>query len=173
MPLRARAGFGHFELFWILLAVILATVSIRFAGWVLGVDIGWIVCVLFGLIAPVALMMIVGVVVSARQSSLDHATGEQRSTSNGDPGAVAPFKDAPSGQAAQCVRILQDEEGKRRVRIFLRDTGTFYFQEENFRDHPLEQCWVPASGGTVGFYDSEQTALREAKASIDWLLLRF
>lgn len=173
MRLKAQAGFGHFELFWILLAVTLATVSIRFAGWILGVDIGWTVCILFGLIAPVGLMMIIGVVVSLRHSPLDNATDEQPSTSNGDYAAVAPFKDAPSGQAAQCVQIVQDEEGKRRVRIFLRDTGTFYFQEENLSDHPLEQCWVPVSGGTVGFYESEQTALREAKASIDWLLLRF
>ena len=136
--MKAQAGFGHFELFWILLAVTLATVSIRFAGWILGVDIGWTVCILFGLIAPVGLMMIIGVVVSLRHSPLDNATDEQPSTSNGDYAAVAPFKDAPSGQAAQCVQIVQDEEGKRRVRIFLRDTGTFYFQEENFSDHPLE-----------------------------------
>ena len=29
--------------------------------------------------------------------------------------------------------------------------------------------WIPVTSGAVGFYDSEQTALREATAEIDWL----
>ena len=37
-------------------------------------------------------------------------------------------------------------------------------------EHPLEQCWIPSAGGFVGVYDSEETALREAKARVDWLM---
>ena len=67
------------------------------------------------------------------------------------------------------LRLLHDGEAKRRLRIFLRHTGSFYFQEEYFSEHPLEECWIPVAGGGVGFYDSEQTALREATAELDWL----
>ena len=78
--------------------------------------------------------------------------------------------DTPRRVADQCVRIVQDVGGKQRVRIFLRANGTFYFQEEYFSEHPSEQCWIPVSSQSVGFYDREATALREAKASIDWLI---
>ena len=72
-------------------------------------------------------------------------------------------------KADPCVRVVHDGEEKRRLRIFLHTTGSFYFQEDYFSEHPLEEGWIPVAGGAVGFYDSEQTALREAKANVDWL----
>ena len=76
---------------------------------------------------------------------------------------------SPGAEPDSCVRVLQDSEGKRRVRIFRCNTGTYYFEDEYFSEHPLERCWIPIRGGAVGFYDSEQTALRKVKANVDWL----
>ena len=65
-PLKSQKGFGHFELFWVLLAIISTTFGIRFGGWILGVDIGWAVCIFLGLISLVALVVVIGVIDSKR-----------------------------------------------------------------------------------------------------------
>ncbi len=166
---KARGGFGSFELLWALLVVILSGAAVRLGAWLLGVEIGWGTCLLIGVIAPTCLLMVIGVGLSMRENAQEPAEAEDRSTSQASQDATASSPRVEGAAADQCVRLLQDEEAKRRLRIFLRHTGSFYFTEEYFSEHPLEECWIPVAGGAVGIYDSEQTALREATAEIDWL----
>ncbi len=100
---------------------------------------------------------------------VEPAEAEARSTSHASQDATASSPCGEGAAADPCVRLLHDGEAKRRLRIFLRPTGSFYFREEYFSERPLEECWIPVAGGGVGFYDSEQTALREATAELDWL----
>jgi hypothetical protein len=106
--------------------------------------------------------------VSVWETPRSEAKVETESTRH-DATSPSPSRSGPGEEADPCVHVLKDAEGKRRVRIFRRHTGTYYFEDEYFSEHPMERCWIPIRGGTVGFYDSEQTALREAKANIDWL----
>ncbi len=161
-------GFGHFELLWLLLVVFLFTVAFRIGGWFFGSEIGWGACVLLGIATPLVIMTVMGGVVSASGIPGSEVKIETESTSH-DATTASASRSAPSEDADRCVRVLQDAEGKLRVRILRRKTGTYYLEEEYFSEHPLERGWIQIRRGAVGFYDSEQTAIREAKANIDWL----
>lgn len=67
------------------------------------------------------------------------------------------------------VQEIYDEDEERRVVIFRRGDGTFFYEEEYFSKHEHEMCWIPKKKQTIGFYDSRETALREAIANTDWL----
>ena len=163
-------GFGNFELLWVLLVTFLFTVAFRIGGWVFGSEVGWGASILLGIVTPLVLMMVMGVVVSVWETPRSQAKVETEPTRHdATRSSHSTSRSAPREEADPCVRVLQDAEGKRRVRIFRRHTGTYYFEDEYFGEHPMERCWIPIRGGAVGFYDSEQTALREAKANIDWL----
>ena len=173
---KARRGFGSFELLWALLLVFLSGAAVRLGGWLLGIEISWGTCLLIGVMAPMVVLMLIGVVLSMRESAEEPTESMRESAEEPARSTIHVSQDAsrssPLGEGAtadECVRLLQDKEAKRRLRIFLRHSGSFYFTEEYFSEHPLEKCWIPVAGGAVGFYDSEQTALREATAEIDWL----
>ena len=163
-------GFGNFELLWVLLVTFLFTVAFRIGGWVFGSEVGWGASILLGIVTPFVLMMVMGVAVSVWGTPRSEAKVETESTRHdATTPSSSPSRSAPGEDADPCVHVLQDADGKRRVRIFRRSTGTYYFEDEYFSDHPPERCWIPIRRASVGFYDSEQTALREAKASADWL----
>ena len=178
MPLSARTrfkqkhaaassprGFGSFELLWVLLVISLCASAFRFGGWLFGLEIGWGASVILGIVTPLVLMMVMGVVVSVfgSEAEVEPESPRPKPTTPSTPSSPPP-KDADP-----CVQVLQDAEGKRRVRILRRKSGTYYFEEQYFSEH-LEPAWIPNQHGAVGFYDTEQTAIREAKASLDWLI---
>jgi hypothetical protein len=67
------------------------------------------------------------------------------------------------------VKEIYDDAGKRRVVIFRREAGSFYYQLEHFSEHPLEMCWIPGRQLPIGIYESEERAETEARANVDWL----
>jgi hypothetical protein len=67
------------------------------------------------------------------------------------------------------IKILYDDEGKRRVIIYQRAKGTFGFEKEYFSDDEFEHCWMPCGGG-FSFCDTFETALREARGRVNWLI---
>ncbi len=61
-------------------------------------------------------------------------------------------------------------EGKeRRVNIYQRQDGTFYFQEECFSRREFEHCWIPVRQSVASFFDIQETAVKEASGRIEWL----
>ena len=60
------------------------------------------------------------------------------------------------------VHEIYDHDEERRVVIFRRGDGTFFYQEEYFSRHEYEMCWVPKKQQAIGFYDCQETALQEA-----------
>lgn len=70
--------------------------------------------------------------------------------------------------------MIYSKDRKRRVIIFQRSIGsfgekTFGFEEQYFSDEPLEQCWCPLSQVPLSFCETEQIAVREARARVVWL----
>jgi hypothetical protein len=69
----------------------------------------------------------------------------------------------------QPIREIMDETGKRKVIIYRRSTGTYCFEEWRFSQDELEMCWIPLRSHVIGFYDTAETALREASGRVSWL----
>lgn len=67
------------------------------------------------------------------------------------------------------VKEIYDEAGKRRVAVFRREGGSFYYRLEHFSEHPLEMCWISNRQLPVGVYESAERAELEALANVDWL----
>jgi hypothetical protein len=67
------------------------------------------------------------------------------------------------------VEEIYDDAGKRRVVIFRRESGSFYYVLEHFSVHPLEMCWIPNRQLPIGIYESKERAENEARANVDWL----
>ena len=67
------------------------------------------------------------------------------------------------------VKEIYDDAHLRRVAIFHRESGTFYYQLEHFSGHPFEMCWIPNRQLPIGIYESEEKAENEARANVDWL----
>ena len=67
------------------------------------------------------------------------------------------------------VKEIYDDTRMRRVTIFRREAGSFYYQLEHFSEHPLELCWIPNRQLPIGVYESEGKAEHEARANVDWL----
>ncbi len=170
VPAKAKAGFAHFELLRILSLFFLFVLVVRFGGWIVGTEVSWVASMAIGVVAPTGLLVVIGIAASVRRSGKNNGRAADGSTPDGNLETTAPLPSAAQGEADRCVALLHDEEAKRRLRIFVRDAGTFYCQEEYFSEHSLEQCWIPIGTRTVGIYDSEETALREARACIDWLI---
>ena len=70
----------------------------------------------------------------------------------------------------EAVQEIYDQDKERRIVIFQRDDGTFFYEEEYFSRDEYEMCWIPKRQQRIGFYDSQETALREAIANTDWLI---
>ena len=70
------------------------------------------------------------------------------------------------------VKVIGDGSGWHEVRIVQNGNGTFGFEEWRLFDEPLVgPQWAPVGRGR-SFADSAETAEREARASIDWLVGR-
>lgn len=67
------------------------------------------------------------------------------------------------------VKEIYDETSLRRVAIFRRELGTFYYQLEHFSGHRSEMCWIPNRQLPIGIYDTVERAEDEARANVDWL----
>jgi hypothetical protein len=72
----------------------------------------------------------------------------------------------------QRVREIYSRDGQRRVVICRRGSGTFYYAEERYHHEPyVGDGWWPERGDAdVGVYESVETAAREARANIHWLI---
>ncbi len=64
---------------------------------------------------------------------------------------------------------IYDDNRKRRIVIFRRDDGHWSFVEEYFSEREFEMCWIPVRG-SISICDTRETALREARISVDWLI---
>lgn len=67
------------------------------------------------------------------------------------------------------VQEIYSQDKKHRVVILERADGTFFYEEEHFSKQETELCWIPKKRQTIGFYETYETALREAIANIGWL----
>ena len=148
---------------WILLGLLLSTIAIRFGGWIVGIQLSWATSVLIAGLALLGLLIIIGVVTSIGERAQDETEAQERPT------IPVSRENMSKSRRDECVRVFYDEQRKRRVRILVRDTGTFYFQEEYVREEASERFWIPVGERAIGFYDSEETAIREARANVDWL----
>jgi hypothetical protein len=76
--------------------------------------------------------------------------------------------------SGEVVKTIQDPTGRREVRIVRNSDGSFGFEEWRLSAYHSAirgrgEFWEPISkGGT--FADSAETAEREARASVDWLI---
>lgn len=70
----------------------------------------------------------------------------------------------------ELVAEIYSRNQKHRVMIFRRESGTYYYTPEYFSQDNYEMCWVPARQNTIGFYESQEIAKREASGNVDWLV---
>ncbi len=69
----------------------------------------------------------------------------------------------------QIVEEIYSADRTRRIVIFRRDSGTFYYQNEHFSTAEYENCWIPSRQALIGYYESQVTAAQEARGNVDWL----
>jgi hypothetical protein len=69
----------------------------------------------------------------------------------------------------EVLETLYSPDAHERVHIVRRSNGSFGFEEEYFSAHPLEMCWCARRQYPLCVCDAPETALREARARIDWL----
>ena len=62
---------------------------------------------------------------------------------------------------------LQNEVADRCVDIFMRDNGTFGFEEYR-RDHEDESEWFSLHRFSHLVFDTEERALAEARSTVEW-----
>lgn len=65
------------------------------------------------------------------------------------------------------VKDIYDESRKRRVAIFRRPSGSYFYEVEYFSEHPSELCRVPTRQRIIGFYESQDRAESEARANLE------
>lgn len=70
----------------------------------------------------------------------------------------------------EALRTLYSPDGRERVHIVRRSNGSFGFEEEYFSDHPSEMCWCSRTQLPLCICDSAETALREARSRVLWLV---
>jgi hypothetical protein len=71
----------------------------------------------------------------------------------------------------QIIQTIYSKDGKKRVHIVRRANGFYGFDEEYFSEDLYEMCWIPlTSRRPFSICDSAETALREAKGRIVWLM---
>jgi hypothetical protein len=69
----------------------------------------------------------------------------------------------------EVLETIYGPDGTRRVHIVRRKNGTFGHEEEYFSTDEYEMCWIPLSRH-LSVFDSAETALREARSRMGWLL---
>ena len=67
------------------------------------------------------------------------------------------------------VKEIVAPDGKRKVRIFRRDNGSFGFESLRFSEEPREMSWIPHGRFFECFALSAKLAEREARGRVDWL----
>jgi len=82
---------------------------------------------------------------------------------------ASPNEEDPAKRMRSIVKELISPDGKRKVRIFRRENGSFGFEALRFSDEPLEVCWIPDGRFSECFVGDEQTAESEARGRILWL----
>ena len=65
------------------------------------------------------------------------------------------------------VETIYDASGKWRVTILIREDGAYTLHWEKFSDDPYENCWIGDMRRNVSFFDTLETARREARARLD------
>jgi hypothetical protein len=76
--------------------------------------------------------------------------------------------------SAEVVKTIQDPTGTREVRIVRNSDGSFGFEEWRLSAYPSAivgrgEFWEPISKSRI-FAESRETAEREARAGVDWLI---
>ena len=76
--------------------------------------------------------------------------------------------------SAKVVKTIHDTSGRREVRIVRDEDGSFGFEEWKFTAYPEDgewasEFWEPVSQGRT-FADFPETAEREARSRVDWLI---
>ena len=71
---------------------------------------------------------------------------------------------------SEVIETLTSRDGQERVHIVRRSNGSFGFEEEYFSTHPLEMCWCSRPHHPLCVCDSSETARREARSRVDWLI---
>ena len=57
----------------------------------------------------------------------------------------------------------------KRVIVFRRETGTYYFEHQHFSDEEYENCWIPYPQSMTSFYETLTSAMLEALSRVDCL----
>jgi hypothetical protein len=65
------------------------------------------------------------------------------------------------------IDVIYNSERNARVQIYLRDNGTFGFEEERFQNE--EKCWTTYGQYSEAIIESVESAIREAKGRVSWL----
>jgi hypothetical protein len=67
------------------------------------------------------------------------------------------------------IETVYSLDQSKRVHFFRRRNGTFGYQDEFFDVDEYGSCWIPLSNHH-SIFDSAETAIREARGRLDWLL---
>ncbi len=70
--------------------------------------------------------------------------------------------------ARHVERELTASDGKHKLQIFRRDSGTFGFTVLRWSDDPLERCWLPFGRFSECFAPDAEAAIAEAKSRVEW-----
>lgn len=67
------------------------------------------------------------------------------------------------------IKELISRDGKKKVRIFMREDGSFGFEALQFSEEPLEMTWIPEGRYSECYAGDEHTAEFEARSRVHWL----
>ena len=121
---RRNAGFGSFELLWALFLVGAATALVYVGSRLAGAPLGAGASLALGVGALTVGFVALGIVVAIaerRDGAKPVPDAQDDAFENGI--ASAPVASSQPKERDRCRRVLEDTEGKRRVRILQRDTG--------------------------------------------------
>jgi hypothetical protein len=66
-------------------------------------------------------------------------------------------------------RELIAKDGKHKVEIFQRDSGSYGFTVLRWSDEPTEMCWLPFGRFSECVAPDPETAEAEARSRVEWL----
>jgi hypothetical protein len=70
----------------------------------------------------------------------------------------------------EVVKTIPDDDGSREVRIVRNSNGSFGFEEWGIYAYPGGEAGSPMGPNIRTFADTAETAEREARARVDWLI---
>jgi hypothetical protein len=70
----------------------------------------------------------------------------------------------------EIVQTVYSRDRKNRIHIVRRSNGTCGYEEEYFSEDEYEMCWIPVGQRPFCVCDSPETALREARGRVIWLI---